>query len=123
MKYLFIYPLLLLFILLQSCNKIECNELQNTFTTFTEAESKIRNTQFLFEDQINTSKSSWIRGANYFSCDKNLGYFILETEKKDYIYTNLPISVWYGFKNANSFGSYYNDSIKHKFQLYLTKLN
>lgn len=123
MKYLFNYRLLLVLILFQSCNKIECNELQNTFKTFTEAESKIRNTQFLFEDQINTSKSSWIRGASYYSCDKNLGYFILETENKNYIYTNIPISIWHGFKHATSFGSYYNDSIKHKFQLYLTELN
>lgn len=100
--------------------QIDCSKLPNSFSTYKEAESKILSAKFAFSDNVNTSKSSWVRGASFYSCDKKIGYFIIKTDKRNYIYKNLPISIWNSFKNANSFGSYYDRNIKNRYQLYLT---
>lgn len=65
-------------------------------------------------------KNSWVRGASYHSCDKKFGYFIIKTDKRSYIYKDLPINIWNSFKKASSFGSYYDRNIKNRYQLYLT---
>lgn len=98
----------------------DCNKLQANFKSYNEAVSKINSTKFIFTESVNTSKSSWVRGASYFSCDKVFGYFIIKTDKHNYIYKDLPISVWNNFKNASSFGSFYDRNIKNRYQLYLT---
>jgi hypothetical protein len=98
----------------------DCNKLQANFSSYRDAVSKIRSTKFNLTDIANTSRSSWVRGASFYSCDKKFGFFIIETDERNYIYKNLPIGVWIGFKNANSFGSYYDRNIKNHYQLYLT---
>lgn len=108
-------------LLLCSCSGTDCNKLPATFSSFSEADKQIENSQFAFKDEVNTDKSSWIRGAKYFSCDNQTGFFIMTTDKQDYLYQNLPIDIWTGFKNASSFGQYYNSNIKHRYQLQLTK--
>jgi len=112
--------LIFFIVLLSSCSSNDCEKLPTAFTSFDEAVKQIENAHFNFKDNINTSKSSWIREAKYFSCDNKTGFFILKTDKEDYVYQNLPIEIWTGFKNATSFGSYYNRNIKHKYKLQLT---
>jgi len=98
----------------------DCKKLPITYSSFPEAVKTIKATRFLIEESISTLKSSWIRGASYFSCDGRVGFFILKTDKKEYLYSNLPIEVWKEFKGADSFGSYYNAHIKNR---YLFELN
>ncbi len=52
---------------------------------------------------------------------ENNGYFILKTKGKDYLYSDMPYSVWKDFKNANSIGEFYNKKIKHNYIFQLTK--
>lgn len=103
-----------------ACGQVDCNKLQQNFKSYQEAKSKISNTKFTITETVNTSRSSWVRGASFYSCDKKYGYFIIQTNKGNYIYKNLPINIWYGFKNAGSFGSYYDRNIKKRYQLYLS---
>jgi hypothetical protein len=98
----------------------DCNKLQSNFSTYNEAMSKIKSTKFTISDNVNTSRSSWVRGASFYSCDAKKGYFIIYTDTRNYIYKDLPISIWNGFKSASSFGSYYDKNIKNRYQLYLT---
>ena len=90
----------------------DCNQLPEHFNSYSEAISFVKNASFKFTDQVNTSKSSWIRSASYYSCDGQTGYFIISTDNKEYIHKNVPIEVWKQFKNASSFGSIYDYSIK-----------
>jgi hypothetical protein len=110
---------LLFCISLTAFGQTDCNKLQANFSSYREAVSKIRSAKFNLTDNVNTARSSWVRGASFYSCDKKFGYFIIETDERNYIYKNLPISLWIGFKNANSFGSYYNRNIKNRYKLYL----
>ena len=47
------------------------------FTSYAQAEEAISSKTFTFSDESNTSKSSWILGAQYHSCDDQTGYLTL----------------------------------------------
>jgi hypothetical protein len=97
--------------------QVDCNALPINFTSYTDAVFKIKNAKFNFTENINTSRSSWVRGASYYSCDGKVGYLIIKTDRQNYIHKNLPITLWNGFKNANSFGSFYDRNIRNRYSL------
>ena len=110
------------FIILSSCKQKNVYEqLTNQFSSYEEAKSKLENSNFKINEGVNTSKSSWIKGASFHSCNGETGYFILVTDNNEYLYANMPYKVWSDFKNANSFGKFYNQNIKHRYLLQLTK--
>lgn len=100
-----------------SCNSQNCSELKNVFSSYQEANELIKKTEFTFFDECNTSKSSWILNAEYYSCDERTGYFLIKTKSKIYIHKDLPKKLWNEFKNTESFGKFYNAEIKGKYQL------
>jgi len=113
-------PALLLFgsaLFLINCSEQDCNELPSSFETYQKATELVKGAHFAIEENISTPGSSWIRSASYFSCNKTTGYFIIKTHKKEYIHDNLPVEVWKEFKNASSYGSYYSQHIKGRYQL------
>jgi hypothetical protein len=93
-------------------NLLDCNQLPAEFSNYEEALQKVKAAHFLVEESVNTSKSSWIRGASYKSCDGQTGYFILRTDSDEYIHSDVSIENWKGFQEADSYGSYYNQYIK-----------
>ncbi|MCB0646966.1 MAG: KTSC domain-containing protein [Saprospiraceae bacterium] len=101
--------------------KESCDTLPSQFSSYDQAVLKIESSDFKIKEIANTSKSSWIRGASFYSCDGNTGYYILQTDNQDYLYTNMPYSVWIKFKNAESLGKFYNENIKHRYIFQLTK--
>jgi len=98
-----------------------CKTLPIEFDSYEQAIRLVKSSTFKIEESLNTSKSSWIRGASYFSCDRKTGFLIFKTDDREYIHQNVPIDIWNGFKNASSFGSYYNRYIKGRYQLSLKK--
>ena len=100
-----------------SCSSQDCSELTKDFTSYEQAKKSINSASFIFSDKCNTSKSSWILGAEYYSCDNQNGYFFIRTKKKTYIHKDLPKEIWKEVKNADSFGKFYNSKIKGKYQL------
>jgi len=99
----------------------DCSKLPTTFTSYDQATSLVKNSVFRLKETVDTSKSSWIRGATFYSCDGVKGFLILKTDSHEYIHQNVPIDVWRGFKQADSFGSYYNANIQGNYRLFLTK--
>ena len=98
----------------QSCKNIPAH-----FNSYENALEFVKNASFKYKDEVNTSKSTWIRSASYYSCDGKVGYFIYSTDKQEYIHAGVPFEIWKGFKNAESFGSYYDHFIKKKYRFYL----
>ena len=114
-NYLFLSFIVLLIV---SCSSQDCSELvDENYTSYKQAKRSIKSASFTFYDQCNTSKSSWILGAEYYSCDNEKGYFFIETKKLTYIHKDLPKEIWKKFKEANSFGRFYNSRIKGHYQL------
>lgn len=103
--------------------KNDCASLHQSFNSYDEAVRAIKNTQFTVADNINTSESDWIRSARFYSCDGLTGYFILTTDKKEYLFKEMPIDVWNGFKNSSSFGSFYHQNIKGKYAYFNADIN
>ncbi|MEO8852591.1 MAG: KTSC domain-containing protein [Ginsengibacter sp.] len=106
-------------LIMLACNSQECNKLPDNFTSYSQAISLVKGSSFKIEETANTSNSSWIRSAKYYSCDGKTGFFIYTTIDHEYIHKGMPINVWEEFKNAPSKGSYYDYKIKHKYQLSL----
>ena len=100
-----------------SCQSNDCEQLPSSFQSHEEGVSKVLDSSFTLEDELDTSKSSWIRGAQYFSCDSNIGFLVINTDSSIYIHQAVPLSIWEGFKDASSFGSYYNRNLKGRFKL------
>ena len=109
---------LLTYLILYSCNSQDCNTLPESFTSFSQAIRLVKNSAFQFMETANTSNSSWMKSAKYYSCNSNTGYFIYITNRGyEYIHKGVPINVWEGFKNASSKGSYYDINLKNKYKL------
>lgn len=108
-----------LMLLLVACGGGDCNELPKNYSSYDEAIQKIKSADFDLEESVNTSKSSWIRGAEYYSCDGISGFLILQTDNDNYIYSGVTREIWQDFKNAESLGNFYHQRIKNKYQFKL----
>jgi len=103
-----------------SCNSQDCNKLPVNFSSYSQAISLVKRSAFKINESANTSNSSWITSAKYYSCDGVKGYFIYTTIKnREYIHKGVPVNVWEDFKNASSKGSYYDYNIKNRYRLQL----
>lgn len=108
---------ILLFVLLFSCNKQNCTDLPVSFLSYKDAILKIQKSRFSLQDNCNTSKSSWIKKASFYSCDNIAGFLLITTKTKTYIHYEVPLKIWLEFKDSDSFGKFYNRNIKGKYQL------
>lgn len=95
-----------------------CKDLPDKFYSYSQAINAIQNATFKTTDNLPYGKSSWIIGANYYSCDGYSGYLVYKTDKgKEYVHEKIPIKIWTEFKMASSSGSYYVHNIKGKYRL------
>ncbi|WP_099367302.1 KTSC domain-containing protein [Sphingobacterium sp. 1.A.4] len=118
MKTAFIWALIFSLIFTIGCTAQNCNNIPNSFESYSEAKKVIENTKFQYTDRIDTHESSWISSASYYSCDGETGFFEMITNKgKNYLFEGMPLEVWKGFKNAKSKGTYYNTHIRDNYQL------
>jgi hypothetical protein len=118
MKALITLYLLLAAIL--SCHSQNCNKLPEKFATYGQALNIIKGSTFKIEETANTSGSSWLVSAKYYSCNGVIGYLIYATNKgHEYVHKGVPLNIWRGFKNASSKGVYYNINLRNKYQVQL----
>jgi hypothetical protein len=95
-----------------------CDDLPANFRTYSEAIRAIQNTSFTFTDELPFGKSSWILGADYYSCDGYFGYMVYTTDKRrEFILEKVPLKVWAEFKEAKTTAVYYMQNIKGKYRL------
>ena len=67
------------------------------FTSYEKAIIWVRSNDNLTKDSVDTSKSSWIRAAEYYTDSSGYGFLILNMKGKEYIWEDVPIEVWTGF--------------------------
>jgi hypothetical protein len=115
MKKLLIFICLLIPALI-SCQ--DCKDLPSHYASYDEAIQIIEKHSFKIDEQDH-SQSSWINGASFKSCDGITGYFLIKTAVKNYIFADMPLEVWRGYKSAPSKGGYYNSRIKGKYRFAL----
>lgn len=94
-----------------------CDSIPKTFKNYKEATRTIESANFIYNDTADTSKSSWIWTARYYSCPGIVSFMIIETKSQDYIYQNVPLTLWQDFKKASSFGRFYNEHFKGRYGL------
>jgi len=102
------------------CYSQNCNTIPSHVQTYESVIFWIRDSNFKLSEKVNTPNSSWIRKAEYYSCDEKTGYLIfLTTKGKKYIHKGVPIYLWNNFKKSNSHGEFYNDYIRGKYRFSL----
>ena len=117
MKILITLGLLIIF---QNTFSQDCNRIPTSFVNYDQALAQVKSASFRIKENVNTSKSSWIRSAIYYSCDSRKGFLIIKTDDREYIHQDVPIEIWNGFKNATSFGKYYDSYIKRRYKVVLS---
>ena len=55
-------------------NAQNCRALPSDFQSYTEAVKYVKRSNLLTKETINTSNSSWIRAASFYSCDGRKGF-------------------------------------------------
>ncbi|MGN6265440.1 MAG: KTSC domain-containing protein [Ginsengibacter sp.] len=113
-----IFLALLSFISL-SCHSQNCQNLPTKFISYNRAADFIEHSSYKINENVNTSKSSWITNVHYYSCDGITGFLIIWVQARIYIHSKVPVDVWRQFKIASSFGSFYDHYIKGKYQFHL----
>ena len=87
--------ILLALVMMIVCRAQDCSKLPGSFNSYAQATSLVKASSFKLKESANTSESSWITSAKYYSCDGNTGYFIFTTNKgKEYIHKDVPLDVW-----------------------------
>jgi len=102
---------------ISSCSGQDCKDLPSQFSSYSQAVNEVKSTNFTIEENVKTNISSWIKNISFYSCDSKIGFLLVETKSEEYIYQNVPISVWEQFKKADSFGTFYNRYIKGNYHL------
>lgn len=99
------------------CQSIPCGQIKSSnYSSYEKLSNAIKHGHFAFSETVNTERSSWVRGASYYSCDRVTGFMILELNDHEYVHIGVPVEIWKGFKRADSFGSYYNRNIKGRYR-------
>jgi hypothetical protein len=95
--------------------------IQNSFyPTYEKAVSEIRNGVYDYSDSKKMASSSWVKSAEFYSCDAVSGCLIMTTKaNRDYIHFGVPTDVWKSFKSATSYGSHYNRNLKGRYPIML----
>lgn len=96
-----------------------CSNAPNHFDSYEEAEEFVYSHEFEFSKTCNTSSSSWITCAKWYSCDGVTGYFLICIGQKTYLHTGLPLYIFQNLCNSTSIGSYYDTYIRGRYRLYV----
>lgn len=111
--------LLILFsvLFITSCKGQGCETLPQTYSSYKKAVATITKASFTLTASADTSSSSWIMDADFYSCDGANGFLVIEIKSKKYIYKGVPRAVWNAFKASNSLGTFYNSRIKNNYKM------
>jgi hypothetical protein len=63
-------------------------------------------------DEVDTSRSPFIRRARFCTDHSDHGYAILDATKAEYVYEGVPNAIWQQFRDAGSFGRFYDQNIR-----------
>ncbi len=101
------------------CMAQSCADLPASFPDYGTAQALVLQADFPIDEEADTSRSSWIEGARYLSCDGQTGFFLLQAGGRTYLHQDVPRTLWEGFRQADSMGSYYNRYLKGRYRLRL----
>ena len=82
---------------------LSCKETATDNVNFSSYDSAIDYTethQYRVDETTDTSDSEWITSAEYKSLDGNVGFLILGMRGEKYIFDEVPLEIWQGFKIA-----------------------
>ncbi|MFA0964127.1 hypothetical protein AB9P05_20125 [Roseivirga sp. BDSF3-8] len=89
-----------------------CNNVPRDLGNRVQAIQTLQDTEFTFEQSLETLQVFGVKKATYYSCDGNLGYLVVNTYRRNYLYENVPRELWENFKNAYSIDGFFTKNLK-----------
>lgn len=105
---------------------ISCKETAKETVSFKSYDDAIKYTEshsYKINETTDTSESEWITSAEYKSINGDNGFLILRMRGKEYIFDEVPLTVWEGFKDEEDKGKFYHRFIKGKYYMNLQDYN
>ncbi|MGB3180971.1 MAG: hypothetical protein WBB45_06255 [Cyclobacteriaceae bacterium] len=90
-----------------------CNNIPRDLGNRTQAISTLSDTEFIFEQSLETLQVFGVKKATFYSCDGNLGYLVVNTSRRNYLYENVPRALWENFKVAYSIDGFFVKNLKY----------
>lgn len=94
-----------------------CAHTNTNWKSEKEAIETIETGSFANIDMLQDGVESWLKSAQFYSCNDDFGFLIVKSKKKSFVHQNVPSKIWASLKEANSKGGYYNFYIKNKYKL------
>ncbi|OQW97813.1 MAG: hypothetical protein BWK77_00865, partial [Verrucomicrobia bacterium A1] len=71
----------------------------------------------IVEESLDVSRSSWIKGATFTrAADAARGRLTVRMGDGEITYTEVPVTVWAAFRDADSLGRFYTEQIKNRYE-------
>lgn len=99
------------------CKINDCPQLPDEFASIDQAIKTIRNTNSFSIDSFRGNGGSNIRIAEYFTCNKQIGYIIysFKDASDEHFFSQVPAEVWDLFKNSPNKDSFLFKQLKGKY--------
>jgi len=99
-----------------------CGQFPKSFRSVEEAEMRLSAVECEAHfDSVSFPTGTSIRKAQFFTCDKMLGYLLIVTPDKKLLYRNIPYQYWKNMTKARSFEHYFSQNVQYKFPVYLER--
>ena len=104
----------------ETISKQGCLFLSDSFSDFDSAMLEIENTRFSFTDTYYPSSKN-ISETEFYGCEKRDGHMslsllIVKTNNANYIFRNVPKTVWINFRKSKSADFFFQKNIIKKYE-------
>ena len=77
---------------------------------------KIKDATWRYTQSIHLNRPYGFRHADFYSCDVQSGFLVIEIDDKNYIYEDVPVTLWEEFSKTIDPDGFIDDKIKGKFE-------
>ena len=68
-----------------------------------------------FTESVDSKKVEGIQEASYYYCKDGHGFLLIKFDKKERLYKEVPLEVWFELKFNDTMDHYYKSQIKYVF--------
>lgn len=95
----------------------DCDSLDVSTVSLTEAIQMIEKTKFRFQQQFSISRAYGVMKAAYYSCEGENGYLVMRVDKSDFIYSSVPKTIWDELISSPDINNFYKTRILNQFKV------
>jgi hypothetical protein len=95
----------------------DCDSLYVLSSPIDEAIENIERSTFRFQQQFKISRTYGVMNARYYSCDGEKGFLIINVDRKDFVYMDVPKSIWDNLITSPDINTFYVSEIEESYDV------